>query len=104
MSSRPDSGGDAADDRPEDERPKKVPGWRQPWDTWRVLMFGGSLLLLTLALARALKPGALPGWMEVVIQIGGYVLVAVGFFLAMKMRREMRDNTRKKGSSPRGRG
>ena len=97
MSSRPDP-------LEKSEPPAKVPGWRQPWHTWRVLMFSGSLLLLGLALARAFMQGELPAWFEIVIQVAGYVLVAVGFFLAMRMRRESRDQLQKKGASPRGRG
>lgn len=70
---------------------KKVPGWRQPWDTWRILMFTGAIVLLLLAFSRAGGEERLPDWLSVALQFVGYVLLAVGFFLAMKLRREIRE-------------
>ncbi|HET7482623.1 MAG TPA: hypothetical protein VFK89_07170 [Actinomycetota bacterium] len=97
MSSRPDG------DAPEPEA--KVPGWRQPWDTWRKVMFAGAILLLALALARAFAPDRVPYWLGIAIQAVGYVLLAVGFFLAMKLRREIREKRAAEGgASPRDRG
>ena len=71
-------------------KPKKVPGWRQPWDTWRVLMLGGSIVLLAIAIARGLSE--LPRWFEISAQITGYVMLIVGFGLAMKMKRDLRES------------
>ena len=72
---------------------KKVPGWRQPWDTWRVLMFGGSIVLLAITIAQGL--GELPRWFELFAQFVGYALLIVGFGLAMKLRRDLRENPKK---------
>ena len=68
---------------------KKVPGWRQPWDTWRVMMLGGSIVLLVITIAQGM--GELPRWFELFAQFVGYALLVVGFGLAMKLRRDLRE-------------
>ena len=86
---------------------KRVPGWRQPWDTWRIVMFAGSLVLLGMALSRVGGEERLPDWASVAGQVVGYGLLAYGFFLAMKTRREIKEKrleAEKKGAIPRDRG
>ena len=70
---------------------KKVPGWRQPWDTWRIMMFAGAIVLLLLAFTRAGGRERLPDWLFISLQFGGYALLAIGFFLAMRLRREIKE-------------
>lgn len=87
---------------PPEETPKKekVPGWRQPWDAWRVLMMTGSLVLLALAFSRAGGENRLPGWLATGVFVLGYALLGIGFFLAMRLRREnvVKRNAQKKDS------
>ena len=75
---------------PDEEGPKKVPGWRQPWDTWRLLMMAGSLVLLGLAFSRVGDQDRLPEWLVVVFYAVGYGLLAYGFLLAMRTKKEIR--------------
>lgn len=56
------------------------------WPAWRITMLAGALVLLALALARALTDGTVPPWVEYSVTIGGYVALAVGFGLAMRAR------------------
>ncbi|MGH2807259.1 MAG: hypothetical protein ACRDKT_08285 [Actinomycetota bacterium] len=72
---------------------KKVPGWRQPWDTWRLTMMGGAVVLLGAALARGLLD--LPRAVEIALQAIGYVALAVGFGMAMRVRKELQDKRKK---------
>ena len=95
----------------DDERPpeKKVPGWRQPWDTWRIVMLTGSLILLALAFTRTGGEERLPGWLSTAIFAIGYGVLAYGFFLAMRTRKDLRakreaEEKKKKKVSPRDRG
>ncbi len=77
---------------PADDPPRKnVPGWRQPWDPWRVLMLTGSLVLLIAAFTRSGGESRLPEWLFTGMQFLGYALLAIGFFLAMRTRRELRE-------------
>lgn len=89
----------------DDERPpeKKVPGWRQPWDTWRIVMLTGSLILLALAFTRTGGEDRLPGWLSTAIFAIGYGVLAYGFFLAMRARRALREEReeQRKKVSPR---
>ena len=85
------------------ERPDKVPGWRQPWETWRIVMLTGSLILLGLAFSRTGGEERLPGWLSTAIFVIGYGVLAYGFFLAMKRRKELRGESREKKVSPRDR-
>ena len=89
-----------------DTEPDKVPGWRQPWHTWRVLMMVGSLVLLALAFTRAGGESRLPDWLELAVQFLGFGLIAVGFALAMRMRRQVREAGKEPAEkvSPRDRG
>ena len=68
---------------------KKVPGWRQPWDTWRITMLGGSIILLLITIAQGLRE--MPRWFELLAYFVGYGMLIVGFGLAMKMRKELRE-------------
>ena len=90
---------------PEEEEQQKVPGWRQPWDPWRILMFTGSMILLVLVLTRGGEQDRFPAWFDIGVQAIGYALVAIGFFLAMRTRRELREKheseEKKKKVSPR---
>ena len=90
---------------PDEEKPRKVPGWRQPWDAWRLLMIAGSLVLLGLALSRT-DGNRLPMWLEIGIQMIGFGLLAGGFYLAMRTRREIAAKRleEEKKVSPRDRG
>ena len=72
------------------EGPKKVPGWRQPWDTWRILMMAGSLVLLGLAFSQTGGRARLPEWGMVAFYAIGYGLLAYGFVLAMRTRKDLR--------------
>ena len=92
---------------PDEENERaKVPGWRQPWDPWRVLMMGGSVVLLVLALLRGGDPERLPQWFQFGAQVLGYALLGIGFFLAMKTRKKLREDREKekRALSPRDRG
>ena len=73
-----------------EETPKKekVPGWRQPWDPWRVMMLTGSLVMLAVAFSRIGGENRLPGWLATGLFVLGYALLGIGFFLAMRLRRE----------------
>ena len=90
---------------PDEQKPPKVPGWRQPWDTWRLLMIAGSLVLLGLALSRT-GGNRLPVWLEIAIQMIGFGLLAYGFYAAMRTRKEIAAKRleEKKKVSPRDRG
>ena len=83
-----------------------MPGWRQPWDTWRVLMLGGSLVLLALAFSRVGDVDRLPDWFQLVGQLIGYALLGIGFFVAMRTRKQLRNERerKEKAVSPRDRG
>lgn len=86
---------------PDDAREphKRVPGWRQPWEPWRIVMLTGSLILLGLAFTRTGGEERLPGWLSTAIFMVGYATLAYGFFLAMKMRKDLkakREKQRKK--------
>ena len=80
---------------PDGEKPERVPGWRQPWDTWRITMFGGSLVLLALAIFRS-REGGLPEWFLIVGQFIGYGLLAYGFYLAMKTKKKIKEENQPK--------
>ena len=86
--------------------PEKVPGWRQPWHKWRVLMMLGSLVLLALAFTRAGGEDRLPDWLALAVQFVGFGLIAIGFALAMRMRRQIRETGKESAEkvSPRDRG
>jgi hypothetical protein len=73
-----------------EESPKKVPGWRQPWDTWRIVMMAGSLVLLGLAFSRMGGRTRLPEWGMAAVYAVGYGLLAYGFFLAMRTRKDLK--------------
>ena len=88
---------------PDDEKPQRVPGWRQPWDTWRITMFGGSLVLLALALFRG-RDSSLPDWFLVAGQFVGYGMLAFGFYLAMKTKKKIKEQNEKERATPRDRG
>lgn len=89
----------------EENKPEKVPGWRQPWETWRIVMLTGSLILLGLAFSRTGGEERLPGWLSTAIFVIGYGLLAYGFFLAMRRRKGIREEReRQKKVSPRDRG
>jgi hypothetical protein len=77
-------------DEETEERPKKVPGWRQPWDTWRIMMMAGSLVLLGLAFSQTGGRTRLPEWGMAAVYAVGYGLLAYGFFLAMRTRKDLR--------------
>jgi hypothetical protein len=91
----------------EPEAPKKVPGWRQPWERWRILMLCGSLVLLGLAFSQFGGRERLPEWATVAIYAVGYGLLGYGFFLAMQTRKKRvleraeADKKKKKKVSPR---
>ena len=95
---------------PPESTEKRTPGWRQPWDPWRVLMFTGAMILLGLAVSRVGGQDRLPGWLTVAIYAVGYGLLAYGFFLAMRTRkalrekREAEEKAKKRKVSPRDRG
>lgn len=76
-----------------EEPVKKVPGWRQPWDTWRIVMMGGAVILLGTALARGLAD--LPDGFLIATQWIGYIVLAVGFGMAMRLRKELQEKRRK---------
>ncbi len=94
----------------DDEKPEKLPGWRQPWEAWRILMMAGSLVLLTLAFSQTGGRARLPEWATVALYAAGYGLLGYGFFLAMRTRKERREKRmqeekkKRKKVSPRDRG
>ena len=67
----------------EDEPP--VASRRRPYEKWRKIMIGGALLLLAIAVAKAItdvpRPVVTFGYMA------GYAILAYGFFLSMRERR-----------------
>ena len=73
-----------------EEKPKKVPGWRQPWDTWRIMMMAGSIVLLGLAFSQVGGRTRLPEWGMAAVYAIGYGLLAYGFFLAMRTRKGLK--------------
>ena len=81
-------------------RPKKVPGWRQPWDPGRKLMVGGCVLLLGLTIAQGVTEFGLTRWVDAVVRVAGYVLLLVGFGLRMKLKREQRLAAREREAAP----
>ena len=89
---------------PETQTPKKVPGWRQPWERWRILMFTGSLVLLGLALSRVGDQDRVPQVLAVALYAVGFGMLAYGFALAMRTKKEIitkRAAEEKKKVSPR---
>ncbi|MBW3594980.1 MAG: NADH-quinone oxidoreductase subunit K [Actinobacteria bacterium] len=92
---------------PEETEEKKTPGWRQPWDPWRILMFTGSMILLGLAFARLGGEDRLPQWLMIGLYAIGFGLLAYGFALAMRTKKEIlaqraqEEKKRKKKVSPR---
>ena len=82
--------------KPKNPPPPKVPGWRQPWDPWRITMFAGALVLLAASLANGFTRGDLPDWLRISTQVIGWALLAVGFTLAMRKRRDLREEQKEK--------
>ena len=64
-------------------------------------MFTGSVILLGLAFTRTGGENRLPVWFFIAVQVIGYVFIAVGFFLAMRMRRELREKREKEEKAKR---
>lgn len=56
------------------------------WRAWRVTMLAGALVLLALALLRALAGRDSLTFLHVPATVTGYVLLAIGFGLAMRER------------------
>lgn len=54
-------------------------------------MFAGSIVLLLLAFSRAGGRERLPDWLTVGLQVCGFAMIAIGFYLAMRMRSEIRE-------------
>jgi hypothetical protein len=87
-------------------KPKRVPGWKQPWDRGRILMIIGCVMLLLLSIAQGITKFGLPRWFDIVVRVTGYLVLVAGFALRMKLKREHRMAAREraeaaKGSSPR---
>lgn len=70
--------------------PKRVPGWKKPWDRGRILMVAGCLTLLTLSIAQGITHFGLPRWFDIAVRVIGYLLMAVGFRFTMRLKRERR--------------
>jgi hypothetical protein len=70
-------------------------------------MIAGSLVLLGLAFSRT-GGNRLPLWLEIGIQMVGFGLLAFGFYLAMRTRKELAakrlEEQKKRKVSPRDRG
>ncbi len=73
-----------------DTKPKKVPGWKQPWDRGRILMMTGCVMLLTLSIVQGITHFGLPRWFDITTRVLGYLLLAVGFAFAMRSKRQRR--------------
>ena len=71
-------------------KPKKVPGWKQPWDRGRILMIVGCVILLLLSLIQGITHFGLARWVDVVVRVSGWLILAAGFGLRMKMKRDHR--------------
>ena len=71
-------------------KPRKVPGWKQPWDPGRKLMVAGCVVILGLTIAQAATDFGLPRWLDIVARFTGYGLLIVGFTLMMRAKRERR--------------
>jgi hypothetical protein len=70
-------------DSPEEDAPSRRQ--RRPYEKWRKIMIGGALLLLAIAVAKAITEVPRP-----VVNFGymaGYAILAYGFFLSMRERR-----------------
>ena len=110
MTSSPADKDASSQESPDQAAPKKVPGWRQPWEPWRIMMLCGSLVLLGLAFSQFGDRQRLPEWATVAIYAVGYGLLGYGFFLAMRTRRDVRtkreaeEEKKKKKVSPRDQG
>ncbi len=61
---------------------------RRPFEPWRKVMLTGAFLLLGLALVRPVIGVRPPDWVYAVVNFCAYGLLAVGFVLAMRARRE----------------
>jgi hypothetical protein len=64
---------------------------RRPFETWRKVMIAGTLVLLGLTIGNAAIEGHPARWISLPLGIVGYVLLMLGFVLAMKQRREARE-------------
>ena len=84
--------------------PKKVPGWKQPWDPGRKLMVAGCVVLLALTIAQGVTGFGLPRWFDITARFTGYGLLAVGFTLMMRAKRERRLAKESERTSPPGPG
>jgi small neutral amino acid transporter SnatA (MarC family) len=63
-------------------------GRRRRFETWRKVMIAGTLLLLALTIGDAVMDGHPARWISIPIGMAGYVLLMLGFVLAMRRRRE----------------
>jgi len=91
--------------QPEKSEAKKTPGWRQPWDPWRIVMFTGAVILLAAAFSRVGDVDRFPRGLTIAIYAVGYGFLAYGFLLAMRTRKAIRqkreaDEKEKKVSPP----
>jgi hypothetical protein len=59
-------------------------------------MFAGALVLLAGSLANGFTRGDLPDWLRIATQVIGWALLGVGFTLAMRKRRDLREEEKKK--------
>ena len=94
MSSLPDTGADAP--------LRNVPGWKQPWDRGRIVMITGCLMLLTLSIVQGVTHFGLPRWLDIVIRVTGYLLLAGGFGLRLRTKRGIRAAARERAEGDEG--
>ena len=76
---------------PEEQTSEEEPSsrrQRRPFEKWRKIMIGGALLLLVIAVTKALVE--VPDSVVTFGYMTGYAILAYGFFLSMRERRGMR--------------
>jgi hypothetical protein len=60
--------------------------WWAGFEPWRKLMLAGAVILLTGAIARAILKEDFPSAAVLIVNVAGYVLLAIGFAEAMRKR------------------
>ena len=82
---REDSPGDT---NAQAERPSFIQRWWSKVEPWRRLMLGGAIILLVAAVLRARMGDSFPDSALFAANVGGYLLLALGFAQFFRDRRK----------------